>query len=47
MAKKFCLVSVGILALAIAYNIGAERARAEWDQTLKGQAALAARGCTL
>ena len=37
MARKFFLVSLGILALAIAYNLGAERARADWDATAPGQ----------
>ncbi|GJM43335.1 MAG: hypothetical protein DHS20C21_01770 [Gemmatimonadota bacterium] len=37
MAKRFMHVSVGVLCLVIAYQLGAERARAEWDGDSPGQ----------
>ena len=31
MARKFFYVSLGILCLTAAYQLGAERARADWN----------------
>ena len=37
MARRFAYISFGILCLTAAYQLGAERASADWDQTLSGQ----------
>ena len=37
MAKKFACVSFGILCLVAAYQLGAERASADWNSTVVGQ----------
>ena len=37
MAKRFFYVSMGILALMVAYNLGARSAEADWDSTLPGE----------
>ena len=37
MAKRFAYVSFGILCLVAAYQLGAERATADWDLTSPGQ----------
>jgi hypothetical protein len=36
MAKNFFFMTLGILALALAYNLGAERARADWNPSAPG-----------
>ena len=36
MAKRFAYVSFGILCLVAAYQLGAQRARADWDVSLSG-----------
>ena len=37
MAKRFMYVSVGVLFLVAAYQLGVERARADWDISVSGQ----------
>jgi hypothetical protein len=37
MAKRFFYLSLGILCLVAAYQLGAERARADWDLQSPGQ----------
>ncbi len=36
MARRFAYISFGILCLTAAYQVGAERAGAEWDASLAG-----------
>jgi hypothetical protein len=36
MARRFFYISLGILCLVAAYQLGAERARADWDQESPG-----------
>ncbi|MFN0150505.1 MAG: hypothetical protein ACKVU1_07330 [bacterium] len=37
LARRFFYVSLGILALSIAYHLGVNRAEAEWNQNASGQ----------
>ena len=37
MAKRFMYVSIGLLCLVTAYQLGAERAKADWDPQAPGQ----------
>jgi hypothetical protein len=37
MARRFFFVCLGILCLVCAYQLGADRARADWDLTVPGQ----------
>jgi hypothetical protein len=39
MAKRFFYTSLGILCLVAAYQLGAERARADWDPAATGAVA--------
>ena len=37
MAKRFMYVSIGVMCLVAAYQLGVERARAEWNASAPGQ----------
>jgi len=37
LARRFFYVSLGILALAVAYHLGATRATAEWNHSVPGE----------